>query len=380
MHFFQIKMNGTSSCEPMVDNTSHQLPPRQYILVSVSVDTVPIKGLPTVWQISVNIPTLVNNGDPDYECLILPTVLKDETDSSIWAEFQFTHNPECELIYHHSTEFGRRKVETEENGIDNLVNYLEEIRCGLHGSSANNGLILLFESSEDFALLNQLISKHCHHIFPDPIKAVVCLDNFLRLTQANLSNTYGNPIYIFRPSNGNEKHWSARVIIDGDTARQINAISKPEIIYKICKDRLGATPDFDNFFKNYCYPVNHIKINEMLSTSTHILELLPLYDYVAQHLFEKKQQLALQGIFYTANAHTISQSPNKHCARQTIRQLLSFGYTLASMEKLFRTNPYYDLPIAIFLQNTTTVQSLIIWLQSNVIRNLIKQYFIRQRK
>jgi hypothetical protein len=53
----------------------------------------------------------------------------------------------------------------------------------LNGIEPNNGLILLFETGEDFALVQQLLSRHGYNLFLDVVKGVTCLDNYLRVTQ-----------------------------------------------------------------------------------------------------------------------------------------------------------------------------------------------------
>ena len=119
---------------PYGGNTVDQLPRRNYVIVSVSVDTVTVEGRPVVWQISTHAPDLAATSmsaanaagdslDPDYECLMVPGAIADKP--TILAELGFTYNAEKKAFYHQGSEFGRRKADREEVGLEKLANYLD---------------------------------------------------------------------------------------------------------------------------------------------------------------------------------------------------------------------------------------------------------------
>lgn len=72
---------------------------------------------------------------------------------------------------------------------------LQEIRGGLRGAGSNNGLVLLFETGEDLALVQQLLSRHSHDIFLDVVKGVACLDHYLRVSRPGRAAAYSWPSY-----------------------------------------------------------------------------------------------------------------------------------------------------------------------------------------
>ena len=99
-----IKVIPSPPSVPVGGNTTHQLPPRRYVLVSVSVDTVSVEGQLVVWQISVYISgqPAADNKDPDYECLMLPHQLREKR-PEVLADMGFTYDWEQEIFFHHGT-------------------------------------------------------------------------------------------------------------------------------------------------------------------------------------------------------------------------------------------------------------------------------------
>jgi len=60
----------------------------------------------------------------------------------------------------------------------------------------------------------------------------------------------------------------------------------------------------------------------------------------------------------------------------TIRRLVSLGFTLNVLKKIFWLDPTYEIPSCIFLQNMSEVQKLRVHSQTNMIRHIIQQYFV----
>jgi predicted subunit of tRNA(5-methylaminomethyl-2-thiouridylate) methyltransferase len=378
-----IKVIPSPPSVPVGGNTTHQLPPRRYVLVSVSVDTVSVEGQLVVWQISVYISgqpaaaaAAADNKDPDYECLMLPHQLREKR-PEVLADMGFTYDWEQEIFFHHGTEFGRRRVDLERIGLEKFTNYLDEIRSGLNGIEPNNGLILLFETGEDFALVQQLLSRHGYNnLFLDVVKGVTCLDNYLRVTRTVRPAAYTWPTYRFQVGKGG--HWSASVSCGDYPPKRIEAETKPECIYRICESLLGSPPEFDNFMKWYSYPVDHSETSRMSSCLDKILELLPLQNYIERQLYTKRVPVVLEGI-YAARNEVEAAHPHKACAHQTIRRLISLGFTLDVLQKGFRTKSHFEIPSIIFLHDVNEVQKLRTHRQTNEIIRIIKRYFHHRR-
>jgi len=342
------------------------------VLVSVSVDTVSVDGRLVVWQISAHIPDLPEDEDPDYECLMLPTVLADK--SHILNDLGFTFDNERNMFYHQGTEFGRRKAESEEISLEKFANYLDEIRNGLKGAGRNNGLVLLFETGEDLALVKQLFARHSHDVFFDVVKGLSCLDHYLRVSRPGRPAAYTWPSYQYKVGDGGK--WTS-TITNSAVGTKIEALTKPECIYNICEGLLGSPPSYSSFTKWFSYPVNHPEISTMTANLEHTLELLPLQNHLDRQLFTNRVEVMLEGVF-SARSEVEATRPYNACARQTIRRLVALGFNLEVLKKSFRSDPSYAIPATVFLQDMTEVEKLRVHGQTDQIRSFIKSFFVRQ--
>jgi hypothetical protein len=70
-------------------------------------------------------------------------------------------------------------------------------------------------------------------------------------------------------------------------------------------------------------------------------------------LFNPKFPL-FQGV-YAARSEVEAARPHNACARQTIRRLVSLGFTLDVLKKSFGADPKYEIPSSVFLQDMTEV-------------------------
>lgn len=358
---------------PEGGNTTDQLPQRKYICVSVTVATVPVDDQRVVWHISTHVPELSEQENPDYECLIIPHALQEKSPEML-AHLGFDYGVEDGMLYHQEPEFGRRKLEHEEIGLEKFTNYLYEIRNGLHGAGPNNGLILFFETSEELALVNHLLSCHNYHIFLDLVKGVSCLDHYLLITYPKYPTTYRSPV--FQHPVGHDGCWMASVSISNKLPQKIHAKSKPECLFFIFQAVLGAKITYNQFIKWYSYPVNHPIKTRMLETLDHIIELLPLQHYIDQQLFVKKVPVVLKGIYEACN-EVEALYPYNACARQTIRRLVILNYTLDVLTKMFKKNPKDILRSWILLQADQPILRLRLHSQTVQICDIIKEYFVR---
>jgi len=360
---------------PVGGNTENQLPQRRYVIMAVSVDTVSVDGRLVAWQVSVHVPGLPEDEDPDYECLMLPNALEERPQQL--GDLGFTYDMEKQVYYHQGTEFGRRKAESEDISLEKFANYLDEMRSGLKGAGKNNGLVLLFETGEDLHLVKQLFNKHRHDVFLDCIKGLTCLDHYMRVSRPGRSAAYTWPSYQHKVGEGGK--WTASITSNASTVEKIEAITKPECVYKICVGLAGGVqPSYNNFTKWFCYPSNHPEISNMTVGLEHTLELLPLQNFIDRQLFTNRVELKLEGVF-AARSEVESLRPYNACARQTVRRLVVLGFNLEVLKKSFRSDPNFEIPSSVFLQDLTEVQKLRLHEQTDIIRKTIKQYFNPQQ-
>merc|ERR1719464_2595885 len=85
-----------SSSVPLGGNTSCQLPRKKYVLVSVSVDTIPVDTGHAIWQICLHTPGLPDEEDPDFEMLMVPSGVSDPR----LQDAGFMFNVEKNVWYH----------------------------------------------------------------------------------------------------------------------------------------------------------------------------------------------------------------------------------------------------------------------------------------
>jgi hypothetical protein len=357
---------------PVGGNIENQMPQRRYVTVYVAVDTVSVEGRLVPWQISVHIPGLPEEEDPDYECLMVPQALLDRP--KILEELCFTYDDERGNYYHHGTEFGRRKAETEEASLEKFANFLDELRSGCKGAGSNNGLVLVFETGEDLAIIQHLFNTHKHNVFYDAIKGLCCLDHYVRVTRPACPASYTWPFYTYKTSDGGR--WISTVTKDG-VHHKVEALTKPECIYTITNQLLGAVPTYLNFTKWFCYPVQHSEVSAMTDVREHILELVPLQNYVDRQLFTNRVDIALEGV-YAVRSAVDGNRVYSSCSRQVVRRLVALGFTNQVLLKSFQQDPAYEIPSTVFLQDMTEVQKLRVHEQTDHIRNIIKQFYMQR--
>jgi hypothetical protein len=170
--------------------------------------------------------------------------------------------------------------------------------------------VLLFETGEDLALMQQLLSRHRHDIFLDVVKGVACLDHYLRLSRPGRPAAYSWPAYQYRVGEGGR--WTASLSAAGSAAKRIEAETKPECIYNICESLLGAPPSFNNFIRWFTYPVFHSETSRMTASLEHILELLPLQNHIDRQLFTNRVQVVLEVLYPSVQIFIIFRMISSH--------------------------------------------------------------------
>jgi len=346
-------------------NTGAQLPRKKYITMAVSVETIPVDGRLAVWQICLHTPGLPEDQDPDYECLMVPNGVSEGK----LAEAGFMYNQEKGSWYHQGTEFGRRKAEPEDRSVEKMVNFLEELRGGGREAGLNNGLVLLFECTEDFGLIRSLLSSHSADIWSDTVRGVGCIDHFVR--SADIQASYCPPYWKYAV--GEEGQWVTTLYRRGKVLK-IEAASRGEMVYNILEDVLDKCPTYDTFLRWYCYPSLSDTVTSLARDLEMIKQMLPLQTHVDRQLFNARVQCVLEGV-YAPRSELETRQPCACVARQAVRRLVSLGFNLDNLKNSFRADPNYEIPANVFLQDMTQVQRLKVHTQTDFVRRFIKEYF-----
>ena len=156
---------------------------------------------------------------------------------------------------------------------------------------ANKYLILIFCSLYiTFSLTNS-------HIYYFPHYHVFSLSYLITLSiyEPFHKTTYITKLKVFWPKVGEGGKWTASITSNASTVEKIEAITKPECVYKICVGLAGGVqPSYNNFTKWFCYPSNHPEISNMTVGLEHTLELLPLQNFIDRQLFTNRVELKLE--------------------------------------------------------------------------------------
>jgi len=329
------------------------------------VETIPVEGRMAVWQICLHTPGLPEEQDPDYECLMVPGGVAEGR----LTEAGFMWSQERAAWYHQGTEFGRRKAETEEKSIEKLVNYLEILRGGGREAGLNNGLVLLFECTEDLGLVRALLSSHSADIWSDTVRGVGCIDQFVRA--ADIEANYCPPYWKYAV--GEEGQWCTTLYRRGKALR-IEAASRGEMVYNILEDILDQCPTYDTFLRWYCHPSQSDAVAGLARHLELIRQLAPLQTHVDRQLFNSRVQCVLEGVF-APRGELEARQPPACVARQAVRRLVSLGFNLDNLKNSFRADASYEIPANVFLQDMTQVQRLRVHAQTDYVRKFIKEFF-----
>ena len=174
-----------------------------------------------------------------------------------------------------------------------ITSDLQELRGGGRGAGLNNGLVLLFECSEDFGLVRSLLLDHSSDIWVDTVRGVGCIDHYSR--QRELVSTYTPPYY--KVCLGGDNKWLTTLNITADGAQKqvkIEAETRAEMVYNILCDISGTAPTYDNFVKWYCYPSQSITMTTLAGNLELQRQLLPLQNHVDRQLFNARVQCVLE--------------------------------------------------------------------------------------
>ena len=167
--------------------------------------------------------------------------------------------------------------------------YCQELRGGGREAGLNNGLVLLFECTEDFGLLRSLLSTHGADIWSDTVRGVGCIDHFVR--SADIQASYCPPYWKYAV--GEEGQWVTTLYRRGKVLR-IDAASRGEIVYNILEDVLDQCPKYDNFVRWYCYPSLSDTVTSMARDLEMIKQMVPLQTHVDRQLFNARVQCVLE--------------------------------------------------------------------------------------
>jgi hypothetical protein len=166
---------------------------------------------------------------------------------------------------------------------------VQELRGGGRQAGLNNGLVLLFECTEDFGLVRSLLSGHSADIWSDTVKGVGCIDHFVR--QADIQAAYCPPYYKYAV--GEEGQWVTTLHRRGK-ALKIDAASRGEMVYNILEDVLDQCPTYDTFLRWYCYPSQGDTAANMARDLELGRQLLALQTHVDRQLFNARVQCVLE--------------------------------------------------------------------------------------
>ena len=214
--------------------------------------------------------------------------------------------------------------------MDNNVKHFQELRSGGRGVGLNNGLVLLFECSEDFGLVRGLLSSHSADIWVETVRGVGCIDHYTR--QAEIPTTFTPPYY--KVCVGGDSKWLTTLntsnTVTGDQRQvKVEAETRAEMVYNILCDVSGCEPSYDNFIRWYCYPSQSITMTTLAGQLELQRQLLPLQNHVDRQLFNARVQCVLE-VFCSINhtdddhVHRVDDSIYDSSSHYLVRNVCNF--------------------------------------------------------
>lgn len=184
------------------------------------------------------------------------------------------------------------------------------LRGGGREAGLNNGLVLLFECTEDLGLVRALLSSHSADIWSDTVRGVGCIDQFVRA--ADIQAAYCPPYWKYAV--GEEGQWCTTLYRRGKALR-IEAASRGEMVYNILEDVLDRCPTYDTFLRWYCHPSQSDAVAGLARHLELIRQLAPLQTHVDRQLFNSRVQCVLEVVCVTdllPVATCLSPKPTHH--------------------------------------------------------------------
>ena len=184
------------------------------------------------------------------------------------------------------------------------------MRGGGHKAGFNNGLVLLFESMEDFGLLHTLLSSYSVDIWTDTVRGIVCMDQFIRA--ADIQTYYCPPYWKYRP--GDEGQWCT-TLYRRDKISRIEAATRGEIVYNILEEVLDQCVTYDTFLRWYCYPSQSDAVAGFTKHLEQMRQMEPLQNHVERQLFNSRVECLLEVVCFID--HLFISNAKKHQSHST---------------------------------------------------------------
>merc|ERR1712203_429482 len=307
---------------------------QKYLFGTFYVDTLLYNGSNYVYEIGVHM-----SDSSSCEVYIVPTKLFKQT--SIHEMLGSSFNPdEKKYIYVKPGTAGFCKTYSEEHGIEKVVQFLKERRSDSRGDSENQGLVLAAQSVEDLA------------------------------TWVNFSSFHG-------------KDWELRDIVAVYGCIDL-FVEEADALHTLLERLLESTPDYDNFFRQHCFPVNSRQFGEVERRNSIIKDMYRLEFHLATNLNVRaeKRRLTTVGVFCPRTTAELGDRPGLVSARM-VRLLASVGFSNHSLRNQIMEardrGSSLTLPLSKMIGTLTKPEDRVkCEAQIQIVKKYIEDYFLRR--
>ena len=217
------------------------LPKKKYLFGTMYIDTLQYRGSNFVYEIG-----LYMSDTSSCEVNIVPTNLYNQR--SVLEMLGFSFNPEEGKFIFVKPGGGFQKTYGEKQGLEKIMQFLKEKRYESKGDSKNAGLVLTTQSTEELATWEMFSRFHKVDMELDNIVAGYgVLDLFIEDSQGAYS--YVGPKMNREP----DKTFFTWEYNRSGRASENMAGTKAGSVFKNLEDLLEAAPDYENFFRQYCF-------------------------------------------------------------------------------------------------------------------------------
>lgn len=314
------------------------------------------------------------------EVYIVPTKLFKQTSVLEMLGFSF-YPDEKKYIYVKPGTGGFGKTYSEEHGLERVLQFLKERRFESRGDSENKGLILATQSLEDLATWIKFSSFHGKDWeLRDVVAGYGCIDSFVESSKGMFSYT-GPRLHRERDANSTFFTWEYQ---RGGYYSEAMSAGKADALHTLLERLLEKTPDYDNFFRQHCFPVNSRQYYDVERGFDIIKDMYRLEFHLATSLNVRaeKRRLFTSGVFSPRSTAELGDKPGLVAARM-VRILAACGYSNHSLKSQIvearERGAVFSLPIARIVEGVRNPEDrLKCETQIQIVTKYIEDYFLRR--
>lgn len=340
-----------------------ELPNRRYLMGSVHLDWVVIKGKPQIFELSVYIAQEMGS-------LTLYVVTDGlQSQPAMLENLGFVANPDRKEFYYVQVGVGCVRALTLPRAIEKLAEFLDEKRNAAN-ENRNNGLLLLFRGEEELVTLVQALENTGHkELMLDTVKGFATLSSYM---DKDSSLRYEEPK--LNMSDNDCAFYNTDVKdVNGQVASFISK-SKAESLSQALEAFLQSPANYDNFIQPYCFPTFSHKLKVLKEKAKQLEDMYHLEVFLAAQLKQANNSLALEGIFARPRNKDLRQKCSVVASR-VCAALVAAGLDKTTLTKGFSKDMSFTINPDVIVGKMDMPQKLKVMEQTMMCIRIIHDYF-----